>query len=133
MLFWSQEQRQRGLRAIDRIYSVREVPAGPRPLPHEPGKPLAFDFDIEAHMRRQCNAGLIILQDGCVRFERYANGYDASGRWTSFSLAKSITSTLVGAAIKDGWIAGIDARIADYLPGLAGTAYDDVSIRHLLT
>ena len=133
MLFWSHAQRNRGLRSIDRIYTVREVPAGKAARALEPGAPLRFDFDIDAHMRRQCNAGLIILHDGRVRFERYANGYGPEQRWTSFSVAKSITSTLVGAAIKDGAIGGIDDRIADYLPGLVGSAYDDVTIRQLLT
>jgi len=133
MLFWSHEQRNRGLRAIDRIYSVREVPAGLHPLPLNPGEPLRFDFDIDAHMQRQCNAGLIIVQEGRVRFERYAEGYCADGRWTSFSVAKSIVATLVGAAIKDGFIGGVEDRIAGYLPGLAGSAYDDVTIRQLLT
>lgn len=133
MLFWSQEQRQRGLRSIDRIYSVREVPAGPRPWPINAGEPIPFDFDIHEHMRRQHNAGLIILHEGRVRFEGYAGGYDGDGRWTSFSVAKSITSTLVGAAIADGSIGGIEDLIADYLPALADTAYHDVTIRHLLT
>ena len=133
MLFWSHEQRNRGLRSIDRIYSVREVPAGSHPWPLGAGEPLQFDFDIEEHMRRQCNAGLIILHEGCLRFEGYAQGYSADGRWTSFSVAKSITSTLVGAAIKDGSIRSIDGSIADYLPALTGSAYDDVTIRQLLT
>ena len=133
MLFWSQEQRRRGLCSIDRIYSVRGVPAGSHPWPLDAGEPLQFDFDIKEHMRRQCNAGLIILHEGRVRFEGYAQGYNADGRWTSFSVAKSITSTLVGAAIKDGSIVSIEDRIADYLPGLAGSAYDDVTIRQLLT
>ena len=133
MLFWSQSQRNRGLRAIDRIYSVRTVEAGDCPRPLEAGRPLELGFDIAAHMQRQCNAGLIIVQDGRVRFEAYADGYGPEGRWTSFSVAKSITSTLVGAAIRDGAIGGVDDLIADYLPGLAGSAYDDVTIRHLLT
>lgn len=133
MLFWSHAQRNQGLRAIDRIYSVRAVHAGDRASPLEPGDPLDFGFDIDAHMRRQCNAGLIILHNGRVRFERYADSYGPEGRWTSFSVAKSITSTLVGAALNDGAISSIDAPVAEYLPGLAGSAYDDVTIRHLLT
>lgn len=133
MLFWSQEQRQRGLSSIDRIYSVREVQAGSHPWPLGAGQPLQFDFDIKEHMRRQCNAGLIILHEGRLRFEGYAQGYNADGRWASFSVAKSITSTLVGAAIKDGSIESIEDRIAYYLPGLAGSAYHDVTIRQLLT
>ena len=133
MLFWSQAQRNRGLRMIDRIYSVREVPASQSPSNLDTGPPIDFGFDIDAHMHRQCNAGLIILHNGRVRFERYADGYGPEGRWTSFSVAKSITSTLVGAAVKDGAISSIDAPVADYLPGLVGSAYDDVTIRHLLT
>lgn len=133
MLFWSQEQRNRGLRSIDRIYSVRQVPAGSRPWPIEAGEPLQFGFDITEHMRRQCNVGLIILHEGRVRFERYAEDYNANGRWASFSVAKSITSTLIGAAIRDGSIGSIEDPIVAYLPGLAGSAYDDVTIRQLLT
>lgn len=133
MLFWSVAQRDRGLRAIDRIYSVREVKAAASPHGLEEGVPLAFEFDIAAHMERQRNAGLIILHRGRIRFEGYAMDYGPKGRWTSFSVAKSITSTLVGAAIKDGAIASIEDRIAIYLPGLAESAYADVTIRHLLT
>jgi CubicO group peptidase (beta-lactamase class C family) len=133
MLFWTQEQRNRGLRSIDRIYSVRAVLAGPRPWPLEAGEPLGFDFDIDEHMSRQCNAGLIILHEGRVRFERYAKGYNVEGRWTSFSIAKSIVSTLIGAAIKDGLIGSVEDRIVNYLPGLLGSAYHDVTLRQLLT
>ena len=133
MLFWTENQRERGMRTIESIYSVRTVPAGATPSALPPGEPLNFDFDIDAHMARQRNAGLIILHDGKIRFERYARGYSAEGRWTSFSVVKSMTSTLVGAAIRDGAIKSLDDGIADYLPGLRGSAYDDVSIRHLLT
>ena len=45
----------------------------------------------------------MIVHDGKLRLERYGLGFDNSGRWTTFSVAKSMTSTLVGAAIKDGY------------------------------
>lgn len=48
-------------------------------------------------------------------------------------MGKSVTSTLIGAAIKDGYIKGLDAQVTDYLPGLKGSAYEGVTIRHLLT
>jgi CubicO group peptidase (beta-lactamase class C family) len=81
----------------------------------------------------QETAGLLVLQDGRVRLERYALGHAAAGRWTSFSVAKSVTSTLVGAAIRDGYIRGLDDSLTRYLPELAGSAYDGVTVRHLLT
>src|SRR3546814_12161182 len=84
-------------------------------------------------MAKQRNAGLIIVQDGKVRLEKYALGYGAAGRWTSFSVAKSFTATLVGAAVKDGYIKSLDDKVTVYIPGLKGSAYDDVSVEQLLT
>jgi CubicO group peptidase (beta-lactamase class C family) len=48
-------------------------------------------------------------------------------------MAKSVTSTLVGAALKDGFIRSMDDKVSAYLPEMKGSAYDDVSIRQLLT
>ena len=48
------------------------------------------------------------------------------------SIAKSISTTLVGAAIRDGIIGSVESRITRYLPELAGSGYDGVSIRHVL-
>jgi CubicO group peptidase (beta-lactamase class C family) len=84
-------------------------------------------------MTRQNTAGLVIVQDGKIRLERYGLGFDADGRWTSFSVAKSFTSTLVGAAIQDGYISSLEDKVSRYIPDLRGSAYDDVTIRQLLT
>jgi CubicO group peptidase (beta-lactamase class C family) len=65
--------------------------------------------------------------------ERYARGFGPEQRWTSFSVAKSITSTLVGAAVKDGYIKTLDDPVIRYIPELAGSAYDGVSVRQVLT
>jgi CubicO group peptidase (beta-lactamase class C family) len=47
-----------------------------------------------------CVAGLLVIEDGHVRLERYALGNTDTSRWTPFSVGKSIVSTLVGAAVK---------------------------------
>ena len=73
------------------------------------------------------------MHDGALRLERYGLGFDAGGRWTTFSVAKSITSTLVGAAIRDGHIRSMDDKVSDYIADMKGSAYDEVSIRQLLT
>jgi CubicO group peptidase (beta-lactamase class C family) len=73
------------------------------------------------------------VKDGRVVLEKYALGRKPEDRWTTFSVAKSITSTLVGAAIKDGWIDSYYDDITYYLPELKGTAYDGVSIREAMT
>ncbi len=89
--------------------------------------------ELENFMKEQKVAGLLILQDGKIRLERYALGHSESNLWSSLSVAKSVTSTLVGAAIKDGYIRSVEDYVTDYIPDLKGSAYDSVKIRHLLT
>ena len=88
---------------------------------------------LEDFLNEQKVAGLLILQDGKIRLERYALGHSESALWSSLSVAKSVTSTLVGAAIRDGYIKSVDDYVTEYLPDLKGSAYDSVKIRHLLT
>ncbi len=64
--------------------------------------------------------------------ERYGQGNTEASKWTSFSTGKSIVSTLVGAAIKDGKIKSINDPVTDYLPQMKGTAYDGVTVRQLM-
>jgi len=136
LLFWSQPQRDAAFRALDRLpilAKARIVPAGATPSPLPPGPPLKLDVDVDAFMAGQRSAALIIVHDGKLRLERYGLDFDVHGRWTSFSVAKSITSTLVGAAIRDGHIRSLDDKVSDYIPPMKGSAYDDVSLRQLLT
>jgi CubicO group peptidase (beta-lactamase class C family) len=136
VLFWSQPQRDAAFRALDRLPVLARshvVPAGGTPMPLPPGPPLELPLDIDAYLAGQHGAALLIVQDGKLRLERYGLGFDGSGRWTTFSVAKSITSTLVGAAIRDGYIKSMDDKVSRYIPEMKGSAYDDVSLRQLLT
>lgn len=133
VLFWTIEQRDAAFRTMDKLVDTNDISAGGKVYPLPAGKPITVDFDIDAFMKNQRNAGLIIIQDGKIRFEKYALGYSADGRWTSFSVAKSFTSTLVGAALKDGHIKSLEDKVTAYIPDLRGSAYDDVSVRQLLT
>ncbi|MES2290479.1 MAG: serine hydrolase domain-containing protein [Pseudomonadota bacterium] len=133
VLFWTQDQRDNAFRALEKLATVRDIKAGGKVHPLPQGKPLEVGLDIDTYMRNQRTAGLIILQDGKIRLERYGLGYTAEGRWTSFSVAKSFTSTLVGAAIRDGKIKSLEDKVTQYIPGLRGSVYDDVTVRQLLT
>lgn len=135
VLSWSQMQRDTGFRALDRLpilAEASEIAPSTAPTPLPVGRPLVIP-GIDQYLKRQNEAGLVILQDGKVRFEHYGLGFDAKGRWTSFSVAKSFTSTLVGAAIRDGAIKSLEDKVSQYIPDLRGSAYDNVSIRQLLT
>lgn len=136
LLFWTQDQRDAAFRVLDRLpllAKARDVPAGGTASPLPPGPPLKLPLDIDAYMAGQRSSALLIVQDGKLRLERYGLGFDGSGRWTSFSVAKSATSMLVGAAIKDGHIKSMDDKVSVYIPEMKGSAYDDVSVRQLLT
>ena len=136
VLFWNQAQRDAAFRAFDRLPILAKshvVAAGGSPRPMPAGAPLKLPLDVDEYMAGQRAAALVIVHDGRIRLERYGLGFDAGGRWTSFSVAKSMTSTLVGAALRDGAIRSLDDKVSDYLPEMKGSAYDDVSIRQLLT
>ena len=136
VLFWKESQRDAAFRALDRLPFLakhRVVPAGNNPSALPPGPPLKLPLDVDTYMAGQRGAALIVLHDGKLRLERYTLDFDANGRWTSFSVAKSITSALVGAALKDGFIKSMEDKVSDYIPEMKGSAYDDVSIRQLLT
>jgi CubicO group peptidase (beta-lactamase class C family) len=137
LLFWSTPQRDAAFRALDRLpvlAKARPIAAGGTPRALPPGPPLPkLAADVDAYMASQRNAALIVVHGGKVRLERYGLGFDAAGRWTSFSVAKSMTATLVGAALADGHIKSMDDKVSTYLPQMNGSAYDDVSLRQLLT
>lgn len=76
----------------------------------------------------------LVLKDNRLLFEGYFNGADRSATQSSFSVAKSFASALIGIAIAEGRIGSIDDPITRYLPELAGRAgLDKIRIRHLLT
>jgi CubicO group peptidase (beta-lactamase class C family) len=121
------------------LYPTRPVRRGRSVSEILIGKPIELlyrakgaDRDIDGFMQRYRAAGLLILKRGAVVCERYALGQTRETRWISFSMAKSISSTLVGAAIQDGLIASIDEPVVRTVPDLRGSAYDGVSIRNVL-
>ena len=133
VLFWSQDQRDTAFRQMEKLAPTNAILAGDDVHQFGQGAPLKLDVDLDAYMLHQRTAGLIIIQDNKIRLEKYALGYDAAGRWTSFSVAKSLTSTLVGAAVRDGYIKSLDDKVTAYIPDLRGSAYDDVTVRQLMT
>lgn len=133
VLFWTVDQRDSAFRAMEKLVKVNDIAKGDVVYPLPQGTPIKLTQDVDAYMKAQRNAGLIIIQDGKIRLEKYALDYSKEGRWTSFSVAKSLTSTMVGAAVRDGYIKSLDDKVTVYMPDLKGSAYDDVSVRQLLT
>jgi CubicO group peptidase (beta-lactamase class C family) len=133
MLFWSIAERDAAFRQVDKVLPTRIVKAGGAAHAFAKGEPIALGMDVDAYMAAQRAAGLIVVQDNKIRLEKYAMGYNAAGRWVSFSVTKSVTSTLTGAAFRDGYIKSLDDKVSVYIPGLQGSVYDEVTVRQLLT
>ena len=89
-------------------------------------------YTIDDFNERTKTNALLILKDGKVVKEIYRNGATPESRFISWSTAKSFVSTLVGMAIEDGYIDGVDDQLTKYLPALKGSAYEGVSIRDAL-
>jgi len=129
------------LRRYHLLHPVRPVARGGevRPLASRSGElpRITFEdrgrtFDLYDYMATNRVAGLLILKDGEVALEAYELGLTPDTLWGSCSMAKSVASTLVGAAVLDGHIRSLEDPLQRYVPALAGGAYEGVSVRQLL-
>ena len=126
---------------IDALYPTRTVEAGANPYPLNDSvqdfSDLTYQVDgavysLDDFLAMPSAIGLLAVKDGNVLLEHYAPGNDRNSRWVSFSVTKSVTSMLIGAAIADGFISSVDEPVAYYLPRLRGTPYETSTIRNVL-
>lgn len=89
-------------------------------------------LNLDDYLQRRRVTSLLIVKDGALRLERYQYRRTAQQRFISFSMAKSITSLLVGMALERGLIRSLDDTAQTYAPELAGSAYGTTTLRHLL-
>jgi CubicO group peptidase (beta-lactamase class C family) len=90
--------------------------------------------NLDAFLAETGTQAFIVIQDDTILYERYFNGAARDSIVTSFSVAKSFGSALIGIAIEEGYISDVRAPITDYLPELAerDTQFAEVTIRDLL-
>ena len=87
---------------------------------------------LDAFLTRTITTGFLVVHADRIIDERYFLGASAASHFTSWSVAKSFVSALVGIAIDEGAIAGVDQPITRYVPALKGSGYDGVPIRAVL-
>lgn len=119
-------------RVIRRGGAVRPLPPHDRPLAEPAYAAGNAMVGLDDFMARRRTAGFLVLKNGEIALERYGMGNGPESRWASFSIAKSMTATLVGAALHDGAIASLDDACDRYLPQMRGSAYEGVTLRNLL-
>ena len=88
---------------------------------------------IDAFLEETSTTGFAVARDGELLYEAYFNGYGADSLTTSFSVAKSFVSTMVGIAIEQGYITSVWDPVERYVPALSGTGYGPIPLHHLLT
>ncbi len=140
-LFWTPEQQVAGYRNIDRVFPTRIISAGgsvyvlPQQLVDLNDVQVSFEDKVlttDEYFLQQNVAGLLVIKNGRIVYERYGLGKSKDSLWVSFSVAKSVTSLLVGAAIRDGYIKSVDEKVTDYLPRLKESSYEQATIRNIL-
>ncbi len=88
---------------------------------------------LEKFLADSGTTAFLVIRDDTLLYEKYFNGYDRESTQTSFSVAKSFVSALVGIAIEEGHIGSVDDPITKYVPEFKGPRMDKITIRHLLT
>jgi CubicO group peptidase (beta-lactamase class C family) len=89
-------------------------------------------YTLDDYLERQRVTGLLILKNGEIVAERYRYGRTPEARFLSFSMAKSVTSLLVGIAVSKGVIASLHDPADKYAKALAGSPYGATTVRQLL-
>jgi CubicO group peptidase (beta-lactamase class C family) len=90
-------------------------------------------FDLNDYLSTNRVAGLLVLKDGVIALENYELGAGPETRWASCSIAKSVASVLLGAALQDGSIGSLDDLVSRYIPALSAGAYAGVTVRNMVT
>lgn len=137
LLFWSVPEKKRRFPYMQRIFPGIEVPRGSSVYPLEKGagfQPRWLDgTTLSSYITENHISGIVVLKDDQIRLETYGDGVDSNTLWTSFSVAKSVTSMLLGIALKQGDIRSLDDSLAAYIPELKNQDYGKVTVRQLLT
>ena len=141
ILFWSNTQKEKWFKRIDELIPslpinkgeyVYELKVNLLDLSTLSYNLYGKNYSITDYFLRSRVGGLLVVHKGDIVYEKYSLNNDKNSKWISFSIAKSVTSMLLGAAIKDGYIQNVEEPVTKYLPQLKGSSYEKVTIKNLL-
>ena len=89
-------------------------------------------YSFEEFLENNKTVAFIVIKNDTIQYEKYFNKYDQASIIPSFSMAKSVTSILIGCAIDDQLIHSIQEPITNYIPELKKNGFEKVTIEHLL-
>ncbi len=125
----------------EHLFPTRRITRGinTRPLTHSkrPLEDILFqsngnEYDLFDYISGNRLTGLLVLKNSEITLESYELGNTEKTCWMSMSMAKSISTTLVGIAIQQGYIKSVEEPLASYISELTGSAYEKVTIKQLL-
>jgi CubicO group peptidase (beta-lactamase class C family) len=125
---------------MDQMFASRVVKASIQPwvLPKEQTNfEVSYTYDgktygLDQFLEKTSTNALLVINNQRIVAEIYRNGSNEESRFISFSMAKSITSTLIGIALSEKKIESIDDPVTKYLPEMVGSGYQGVTIKQLL-
>ena len=125
---------------FDQVYEGRLVRRATTPSPLaravvEPAVRYEYQgqtFTLDEYLARNPATGLLVARGDTILVERYQYARHDRHRFTSWSMAKTVTAMLIGIALAEGRIRSVDDPAAAYVPGLADAEYGRTSLRHLL-
>lgn len=140
LTLFSPEKRVENFVNMDEVFPSNRITKSPTPLRlAKSSRAIADSYvyrgkrkDRDEFLKRSATTGLLVIKDGEIVHENYYQGNDEESTTTSFSVAKSFISTLVGIAIDEGLIQSVNDPITEYVPELIGSGFDGVQIDHIL-
>jgi len=124
-----------------KIFPYRTIETSPSPFIFAEARHPKLPEDIEtdnnnepfdAYLDRTKTVAFLVIQNDSIQYERYFNKYAKESIAASFSMAKSITSMLIGIAIEEGKIQSVNEPVTNYIPELKPNGFGTVTIKHLL-
>lgn len=124
-----------------KIFPKRELAPSAHPfqfhIAAEEKKPAAVkyqdnDMSFDDFLEETKSVAFLVIRNDSILYERYLDEYDAASIVPSFSMAKSVTSMLIGCAIDDGLIGSVQDPVSKYVPEMAKNGFDKVTIAHVL-
>ena len=131
-----EDERVHHFRNMDALYPAKNIPASSKPVAWpEDKKELQVSYSfanqtipLADFLSKTNSTGLLVIKNGSIVSEQYWQGETANSQHTSWSVAKSYISTLVGMAKEDGLIKDFNDPIKRYIPELENKAYGQIAI-----
>jgi CubicO group peptidase (beta-lactamase class C family) len=108
------------------------APAQPQAWPlHKYYNQFPTSKSLENYHEDRKTVAYLVIKNDSILYEKYYDGFGIDSKSNSFSVAKSVVSALMGIAIQEGAIKGLDQKVVDFIPDLKGPYADQVTVGDL--